>query len=110
MKSFYIIKFSDSAIPAIADISCFDDVARVYYIHRINVPVKKRRSHYGSELLRQILADADMEHAILTLDIHPTGNLDYSQLAAWYERYGFVLNTDDSIEATYVRYPKKEQS
>lgn len=89
MRPNYLKKFGDSARPAIADVSPAPDIRGAYEINRINVPDGKRGNGYGSQLLRAIIADADLEDVVLVLGVLPSGPLDGQTLEAWYRRYGF---------------------
>lgn len=60
-----------------------------YLITRINVPRELRGRGLASELLQEIIEDADEEG--VTLEIHPvsSGSLTRSDLVLWYKRHGF---------------------
>ena len=103
MKTFYVIE----KVRGIADVSPSED-HDYFIINRINVPSLYRGQGYGRQLLAQILADADAEHA--TLWLMPLGTTDPTgltpwQLIAWYSRHGFILLESGCM----VRIPKKEE-
>jgi len=75
----------------IADLVRPGELTPNWTITRINIPHMYRGNGYGSALLRRILKDADLECVTLQLEVFPTGPLNYAELLAWYERYGFVL-------------------
>jgi ribosomal protein S18 acetylase RimI-like enzyme len=79
--------YIDKSTRSIADL---DECVGGAVITRINVPVLFRCRGLGRLLLGRILLDADAEHVTLFLEICPSDGLDYNQLAAWYERHGFV--------------------
>jgi ribosomal protein S18 acetylase RimI-like enzyme len=85
LRTCYVI----SEVRAIADLLPPGEVTPGWTISRINVPREHRGKGYGSQLLTQILADADKENAELWLEVSPSDGLSYSQLVTWYERYGF---------------------
>jgi GNAT superfamily N-acetyltransferase len=74
----------------IADVTNLGEmVPKTRTITRINIPEESRGRGLGTKLLRRILADADAEGVILSLEIMPSGPLDYNALEAWYRRWGF---------------------
>jgi predicted GNAT family N-acyltransferase len=73
-----------------------------YIISRINVPQAYRGQRIGSQLLKECLADADKEGAVLSLEINPYGELTYEDLESWYLRYGFK----EVEQGWYKRLPK----
>lgn len=89
MKQTYLIK-DDSGMfaAAIADLSFMEDSQR-WQIHRINVMKQFRRTGLGTEILQQILKDADNEGVKLWLLPVATGGLTQSQLVRWYKKHGF---------------------
>ena len=69
-----------------------------------------RGNGYASALLDEVLADADSEGVTLYLEIVPDGTgLSFEQLAAFYERKGFVQEPGLS-DSGYMRKPKGEAS
>lgn len=105
MKNCYIVEMPDKCI-AIADLTRFGDMLPgTTTITRINVPEKYRGQGFGSQLLKQITDDADKDQVILSLEILPSGPLDYDQLRDWYVRYGFYQL--HSIPGIYCRNPKE---
>lgn len=95
MKSTYMLKVEGDMRPAIADVHRWDRISEiedrpVHMIHRINVPESARGKGHGTTLLKEIIEDADQEGVMLILGPSPSGGLDFDQLVAWYERYGFT--------------------
>lgn len=90
MHSHYYIRLTDTKI-AIADLSrnSWDVPLPDWTINRINVPAEFNGRGIGSELLRRIIFDADLERSILALDPYASGALDQHTLENWYRRYGF---------------------
>lgn len=86
MKTCFIIKISRWQ-SAIADLERHPD--NVYEINRINVPEMYRGRRYGSELLGQVVAEADAQRVTLRLYPFPSGNLGRRALCDWYARSGF---------------------
>lgn len=90
MKSCYTLRVPESRKPCILDLSehglFYEGVT---WIHRINVPKEARGNGYGSQLLQQLLDDADAEGVTLGLEIGPSDGLGYEELEAWYMRRGF---------------------
>lgn len=77
---------------AIADIVVMPvDTTRrqVHVITRINVLPQYRGQGLGTELLSQILADADAEGIRLVLEPSASGGLEQEDLEKWYLRHGF---------------------
>lgn len=58
-------------------------------ITRINIPKEHRGKGYGTKLLEQIITEADACKETLTLEIMPSGDLNYTELEEWYFRHGF---------------------
>jgi GNAT superfamily N-acetyltransferase len=88
MKDIYTVEVDDDMRPAIADV-CFWPDFDAYIIHRINVPLPARGRRHGSDLLTQIIRDADEEGVVLMLAPVPSGGLGADQIVEWYKRYGF---------------------
>jgi predicted GNAT family N-acyltransferase len=109
MKEMYHIRLGTHRV-AVADLNLMpkgmldESEAETWWIARINVPAEYRTQGHGSELLRQVLEDADCEHIRLVLEINPYGGLDYDELKSWYERHGFV----QLEEGPFVREPNPE--
>lgn len=61
-----------------------------FYITRVNTPESNRGKGAASNLLKQVLAEADAEGVHLYLDIVPSTGLTFDQLEAWYKRLGFI--------------------
>lgn len=72
-----------------------DPVGGCHIISQIYVPAAHRGFGHGSDLLRQIVDDADAEMITLALEIIPFGNLKYDQLQSWYESFGFEWVEDN---------------
>lgn len=89
MKTIYVVRITNYQI-AIADLAPNDHPKGPWRISRINVPAQWRGRGFGTELLKQILADADAEEVPLMLEPVATGGLTAHQLEKWYERHGFV--------------------
>lgn len=98
MKTTFTYALSRHSI-AIADLSLFNEEGAplTYIITRINVPPSNRGQHVGSWLLREIVEEADAEGVTLVLEPIPSGGLDHDQLVAWYKRYGFSEEDDESM-------------
>lgn len=88
MKSIFTIRLGTIKL-AIADVY-WDSSRQHWMISRINVPKEFRGLGYGSNLLRQICAEADQDQAVLALGISPSDGLTFRQLETWYRRHGFV--------------------
>jgi predicted GNAT family N-acyltransferase len=107
VKNCYWIQPAGNTRVAIADLTNIGEmVPHTMTITRINVPEELRGQGLGSQLLKMIIADADEDRIGLSLEILPSGPLDYDDLRAWYMRYGF----EDSTYSGYilVRNPPKE--
>jgi predicted GNAT family N-acyltransferase len=98
MKSCYHILLSP-AKTAILDNCDYYGLGRI--ITRINVPEGFRGKSVGTNLLTQIMKDADEEGVRLFLEISPSGGLSAEQLQDWYQRHGFF-----SWLGIYRRNPK----
>lgn len=112
MKNCFYIVLSDEDAPvpqvAIADITNLGDMLPgTRTITRINVPTPFRGRGHGSQLLQQICDAADEAQVILSLEIMPSGPLDYEALQDWYWRYGFYEL--QSIPGIYCRNPKEPE-
>lgn len=102
MKTCYVMRLGPIH-GAIADLIKPGEITPSWTISRINVPEEYRGHGYGSELLRMILDDADLEQVALELEVEPSGPLNYHDLQAWYERYGFVRQSNGYMK----RRPRK---
>jgi len=91
MKTCYTLRIDPTNI-AIADLVKPGELTRDWTITRINVPRGHRGRGIGRALLREILAQADYEGVRLQLEVAPSDGLNYEQLVAWYDRYGFRFN------------------
>lgn len=60
-----------------------------YYFNRLIVDKKLRGQGLSIKLMNQVVEWADTEKIEILLEINPYGNLDYLQLAQFYERFGF---------------------
>lgn len=86
MNNCYI--FADTR--TIADLTGMGDmVPGTMTITRINVPLGHRGKGLGSKILKAILDDADASGVSLSLEVLPSGGLNYDELVSWYERHGF---------------------
>lgn len=110
MKHHYYRKCGAAHI-AILDCSYKHKNKRVY-INRINTPLSYQGKGIASELLRECLADADKDDVTLQLEIVPSGTLNYDELQAWYERYGFQETYLDGYEhfVVWERQPLNKES
>lgn len=108
MKNCFIIQ-PDPQAPykvGIADLTQLGEfLPGSHTITRINIPEVFRGQGFGTKLLQQILDEADKEQVILSLEILPSGPLDYEQLRDWYFRHGFYELR--SIPGVYCRNPKE---
>lgn len=101
MKTSYYTKLYNPYSLAVVDLVYSSN--GIFMIARINVPTAHRGNGIASELLRQVLEDADKEGVTLHLGVSPSNGLDYDQLVAWYKRYGFE---DSLIRGLLHRTPK----
>lgn len=76
---------------------------RTWRICRVMSPIKNKG--YGSEVLRECLADADAEGIILTLEAIPYEYGRLEDLLRFYERHGFVFGTTGDTAQVGFRYP-----
>lgn len=89
---------------AIADLTGLGEmVPGTMTITRINVPAPHRGRGHGSRLLGEIGEAADKENIALSLEILPSGPLDYDALREWYHRFGF--RPSPKYPGIYVRRP-----
>ena len=103
MKHLYHIRLSPTRV-AVADL--MELPCGCWMLTRINVPHGFRGRGHGSELLEEVLNDADAEEVTLKLTINPYGGLNYDQLQSWYERRGFQCQIDDE-GPVFVRRPNQ---
>lgn len=108
MKNCFVLHLPDrqDRLPqiAIADLTNPGDfLPGTMTITRINVPAAHRGKGHGSALLKQITDAADAEGVILSLEINPSGPLDYNALYDWYVRHGFFEYR--RIPGIYIRTP-----
>jgi N-acetylglutamate synthase-like GNAT family acetyltransferase len=79
----------------------------------IEVEWKLRGRGYGTELLKQVLTDADKEGVILLLSVASDDSdkaLSNDQLQDWYERHGFYqIEGKTGNGVTMQRLPKEWQ-
>lgn len=102
MKNIYF----DPKTRAIADLTGIGEmVPKTRTITRINVPADYRGRGLGTRLLKKILADADAFGVALSLEIMPSGPLDYDALEAWYRRHGF--RPWKKFPLVFIRKPRK---
>ena len=87
---------------ATLDVSFISD--NLYEINRIKVPHEYRGRGIARKLMKSLMDDADRHGMTLQLWIncYNDGGLSHDQLAAWYERLGFVNDGN----GTYTRKPK----
>ena len=107
MKNCYIVHLRDKpeSFPQIAIADLVSEmVPNTLTITRINVPSAHRGNGHGSKLLDQICADADREEIRLSLEIFPSGSLDYDELKEWYIRHGFKASK--KYPGFYIRKPQ----
>lgn len=88
MQKSFVIKLSPVKI-AIADVSDLGNEG--HFLCRVNVPKEYRGKGIGSQLLKQVLKEADRCKIDLLLEIYPSGGLSYEELRQWYQRYGFEV-------------------
>jgi ribosomal protein S18 acetylase RimI-like enzyme len=101
VKSGYYIKIDDTSL-AVLDLTDYYNKGLI--ITRINVPKAHRGKGFGRKLLEECLSDVDLDGITLWLEIAESDGLNYYQLEAWYERYGFK-----NLGGIYRRKPAKRQ-
>lgn len=92
MKQTYIIRDPDKGVfaAAIADLVRWpNENSKNYVITRINVMERYRGMGFGTQILNEILADADKEGVKLFLEPIASNGLTQKELEAWYVRHGF---------------------
>lgn len=94
MKDIYLLRVTEDFKPCIADVTQ-SVLCSHWHISRINVPYRARGNGYGSQILKQIIDDADSERVDLCLLPVATGGLKTDVLIAWYKRNGFVFHGSD---------------
>lgn len=75
--------------PAVADVWVVDNKPDTALITRINVPIEHRRKGIGTELLKEIIADADKEGIVLYIEVQASDGPNRDILKRWYMKYGF---------------------
>jgi predicted GNAT family acetyltransferase len=111
VKNCYIIHLADKPenYPqiGIADLTNVGEmVPGTMTITRVNIPAAHRGKGKGTELLKMILTDADQYGVLLSLEIMPSGSLDYEALYDWYVRHGFFTHPD--YAGVLVRVPQDD--
>lgn len=98
MKDMYMVARDVRATACVVQIR-----PAAYLITRIEVGPEDRGEGYATNLLRQVIEDAEAEGAALHLGVSPddSDGLDSIQLTRWYERYGFVSR--ENCEGYMVR-------
>ena len=105
MNNMFVIQCDTTKI-AIADLTNPGDfLPGTRTITRINVPEAYRGKGFGTALLRMITDAADADGVILSLEINPSGPLDYDALRDWYVRNGFYEYS--RMAGIYLRMPEK---
>lgn len=103
------------SIPAVADVvylstatGVVDQGERAYLITRIVVPSRFRKQGIGTELLKEMIAEAQKEGVTLLVGpqpYNPVGGMTEEELIAWFKRYGF---TENGGRPFLVRRPEHE--
>lgn len=101
MRSGYYRKF-EHGLPAVADVWQYKPDAAL--ITRINVPKGQRQQGIGTDLLKEILADADREGMTLHIEVQASDGPSRKQLRQWYMKYGFV--SSDVFKYFLIRTPQ----
>jgi GNAT superfamily N-acetyltransferase len=57
---------------------------------RLRTDPEARKQGYATELMKDILNDADVEGVVLILSPKTFGQVGLEDLAPWYERFGFM--------------------
>lgn len=108
MKNCFILPVDNEAPykVGIADLTNIGEmVPSTMTITRINIPESHRGQGLGSTLLKMITDAADEAQVMLSLEIMPSGPLDYDQLYDWYVRHQF--HSLIPYPGVLVRYPKE---
>lgn len=100
MKTCFVQKIAAVSL-AIVDLS--DYYGEGLIVNRINVPAAHRGKGIASNLLREVVKEADKTGTTLFLEIYPSGGLNFNQLRNWYLRHGF-----EKWSVLYRRLPKEE--
>jgi len=67
-----------------------------WLITRVTTPIKLRNKGYATNVLQMVLEDADKEGETLLLGVSPDEpNIDINRLIKFYERHGFVYQSDN---------------
>ena len=101
MRGYHIYRKLGAASLAVLDVSHVE--LNLYEVNRINVPPKFRGSGIARDLAKSMIEWADSEMNTLRLVINPSGDMDFDQLEAWYERLGF--HKQDT--GWYIRPPRR---
>jgi GNAT superfamily N-acetyltransferase len=74
-----------------------------FWVSRVNTPPEHRGKGAATQLMTEMLQEADRQGIELYLGIYPSGDLDVTQLRKWYERFGFTQDPrhPDHYEALY---------
>lgn len=72
---------------AVLDVSYY--CGKAWIITRVKVPKEHRRKGIGTELMKEICADADAAKIPLVLEVASYGEMDNDTLRAWYKKFGF---------------------
>lgn len=99
MKSMYYRRLSGR--PAVADVWVHEPGKAL--ITRINVPLEHRREGIGTELLREIIEDADREGVTLHIEVQASDGPAREALLKWYEKHGFI--SSDIYKYFVIREP-----
>lgn len=86
------------------------DEPDVWNVCRVNTPPVDRGKGVAARLMEDVLQQADTEGVTLWLWINPSGPMNYSDLADWYNRLGFrrtflLSHTADFTGTVYIRWP-----
>ncbi len=65
---------------------------------RINVPQQHRKKGIGSQLLKEVITEADKTKTTIWLQVLSSGGLNRSQLISWYKRYGFEFCSNTTMK------------
>ena len=87
MRTFY----HDAETQAAATLYRPGELTRWWTLGRISVPEDQQGKGVGQRLLDRILADADTEGLVISLEPRPDDMELYGRLVAWYERNGFRM-------------------
>lgn len=100
MKTTYVLK----KYRAIADLVPLTSMEPPgWLLTRINVPHQHRGCGVGTQLLLEVLKDADVEQETLYLEPASSGGLLQNELVEWYARHGFVY----FVGPVMIRHPRQ---